>query len=82
MVVAAVLEDEPAEAESALAGIEGGEQSGLFGDEHVPLQAGLGAARAGRGEGGRDAGLGLVPEGVESGVELGDEFLLVPKFFG
>ncbi|GGS64768.1 hypothetical protein GCM10010222_01290 [Streptomyces tanashiensis] len=82
MVVAAVLEDEPAEAESALPRVERGEQPGLLGDHHVPFEAALAAADPGGAQRLLDGGFGLVPEVVESCVEIGDELLLIPKFLG
>ncbi len=82
VVVAAVAEDEPAEAEAALPRVERGEQPGLFGDQHVPFEPALVAAGAGGAQGAVDGGLGLVPQVVESCVEIGDESLFIPKFLG
>lgn len=75
MVVAAVGELQPAETETVFGRVQRGEETGLLGDEHVPLQPLLEAVPA-RAQGRPDGAIGLVPEAFEAGVQLGDELLL------
>lgn len=81
MVVPAVGELQTAETEAVLARIQGGKQTGLLGDEDVPLQPRL---KAGSDIAQRafDRVFGLVTQTVEAPIEVGDELLLFPEFLG
>ncbi|MEV6950363.1 hypothetical protein [Streptomyces sp. NPDC051183] len=81
VVVASVGELEPAETETVLARVQSGKQTGLFGYEHIALQACLKAVAA-FAERRLDGVFGLVAQVVEARVEPGDELLLIPEFFG
>lgn len=78
MVVAAVGELQPAETETVFRRVQRGDETGLFGDDHVALQpflesvAALAQRRA-------DGAIGLVAQVFEARVQLGDELLLTLK---
>lgn len=77
----AVPEIELSEAQPVLAGVEGAEQPGLFGDQHITLEARL-ETRPGLRQCRPRGGLGLVAQLIEAGVETGDELLFLPEFLG
>lgn len=81
MVVLPVGELEAAEAEAVLAGVQSGKQTGLLGNQDIPLQPRLEPA-AGGAEGPLYGTFGLVTQVVEARVEGGDELLFIPEFFG
>ena len=76
-----VLEIEPPEAQPVLARVERAEQPGLLGDHHIPFEPGLKTGADLR-QRRLHRDLGLIPQIVEAGVEVGDELLFLPKFLG
>ncbi len=72
-------EVDPAEAERAVDRVQRGEQSGAFGDQDVPLQAGL-HGRVALGERVSDGGLGVTAQRVHPHIQAVDEFLLATHF--
>ncbi len=81
VVVPAVGELQTAETEAVLARIQGGKQTGLLGNQDVPLQPRLkpGTDIAQRPF---DRPFGLVTQTVEALIEVVDELLLFPEFLG
>lgn len=81
MVVTAVGELQPAETEAVLARVQGGEQSGLFGDHDISLQPGL-ETGPGVAQCAPYGAFGLFAQVVEAVVQLRDELLLILEFRG
>lgn len=79
VVVFAVPEIDPAEAEPGFHGMECGESAGLFRDGDVTFQPVLATADDLR-QRTPDRPVGLVAEGIETLVEQSDEFLLAIQF--
>lgn len=79
VVVRAVAEVDPAETEPVLHGVQRGEAVRLLGDGDVPLQPGLTAVH-GLPQRTPHGALRPFPQGVETLVEQGDEFLLANHF--
>ncbi|MDD9380868.1 hypothetical protein M8Z33_30310 [Streptomyces sp. ZAF1911] len=81
VVVRAVGELQPAETQAAFARVQSGKQTGLFSDHDVPFQSRLEPA-AGLAERTLYGAFGLLPQVVEACVEIRDELLFIPEFFG
>lgn len=80
VVVAAVAEAQPSEAQAVLAGVERGQQPGLFGHEHVALQPGLHGAAPVPGEGRPHPRRRVLAQLGEALPEQVKEFLLASHF--
>ncbi|MGW1772766.1 hypothetical protein [Streptomyces sp. NPDC002104] len=81
VVVGAVGELQTAETQTGFSRVQGGKQTGLFGDHDVPFQSRLEPA-AGLAERALNGTFGLFAQGIEACVEIRDELLFIPEFFG
>ncbi|MFE4257774.1 hypothetical protein [Streptomyces sp. NPDC056883] len=81
VVIRSVGELQAAETQAAFARVQSGKQTGLFSDHDVPLQTRLEPA-TGLAECTLHGTFGLLPQVVEACVEIRDELLFIPEFFG
>lgn len=81
VVVPAVGELQATETETVFPRVQGGKQTGLFGDQHIPLQPRLEPAPD-IGQRAAHRAFGLVTQAIEAGVDPVDELLLDTEFFG